>query len=52
MDVPYHGNVYFSIFYSRSGDDAQMLKFPTTKNILWDHTKLGDAQTLHISYFR
>lgn len=38
--------------YQRNAEDVQLLKFPSTKNILWDHSETGESQTLHISYFR
>ncbi|KAL4236878.1 hypothetical protein ACF0H5_005264 [Mactra antiquata] len=38
--------------YQRNAEDVQLLKFPSTKNILWDHSVTGEPQTLHISYFR
>jgi len=29
-----------------------MLKFPHTKNILWDHTRIGSDSEISISYYR
>ncbi|XP_052257477.1 SCL-interrupting locus protein homolog isoform X2 [Dreissena polymorpha] len=38
--------------YQRNSEDGQILKFPSTKNVLWDHETLGESQTLHISAYR
>ncbi|WAR23533.1 STIL-like protein [Mya arenaria] len=38
--------------YQRNAEDGQILRFPSTKNVLWDHETLGKPQTLHISSFR
>ncbi|VDI21550.1 SCL-interrupting locus protein [Mytilus galloprovincialis] len=32
--------------------DENMLKFPSTKNILWDHTSVGADSLISISYYR
>ncbi|KAL3868960.1 hypothetical protein ACJMK2_041705 [Sinanodonta woodiana] len=38
--------------YQRNSEDLKLLKFPNTKNILWDHTSTGSSLHLHISCYR
>ncbi|KAK3609062.1 hypothetical protein CHS0354_011327 [Potamilus streckersoni] len=38
--------------YQRNSEDLKLLKFPNTKNILWDHTSTGSPLHLHISCYR
>lgn len=40
------------IYFHCRNPDEKMLKFPCTKNILWDHDSIGSDAQISISYYR